>query len=301
MNSEKNSKISILIVPHTKKVRQLLIPHWLPKASILSFIIFLIIALSFINTSYRSQKTLKLEANEQSSIIEKLEEENRNRTLEVNKLKLLNNQLSDTTTEVKEKLTEISKLQRRLERMADIKSPSRGSPTGNYINSNDINQEEEMSIMGEVLEDKKIELKVFIEDLEAQFEYLESVPDLTPTIGRLTSKFGNRKDPFNRRIQFHQGIDIAASRGTDIVSSGKGTVSFAGYKGGYGRTIIIDHGNEYKTLYAHCSKLLVNVGDQVEKDQLIAKMGSTGRSTGSHLHFEIHKDDNPINPYSILK
>lgn len=301
MNRKENSKISILIVPHTKKVRRIIIPHWLPKASILSFSALFLIMIIYIIGNYTYQKTLRLETNEKSSIIAALEATNRNKDLELNSIKLLNDQLCKKTTEVEAKLTEIDSLQRKLEQIADIKSPSRGGPITRDIHNEGVSKEKEMDIIGEVLEDKKIELESFIEDLEVQFEYLESIPDLMPTTGKLTSKFGNRRDPFSRRIQFHQGIDIANSRGTNITSSGKGTVTFSEYNGGYGRTIIIDHGNEYKTLYAHCNKLLVNVGDKVDKGQLIAQIGSTGRSTGNHLHFEIQENNKPINPYNILK
>lgn len=301
MNSKDNSKISILIVPHTKKVRRFIIPHWLPKASLLCFSTLLLISIVYIAGNYTYQRTLRLETNEKSSIIDELEESNKNKDLELASLKSLNEELYKKTAEVEEKLTKIDELQRKLEQIADIKSPSRGGTINRDVHLEGINPEKEMDIIGEVLEDKTIELEAFIEGLEVQFEYLESVPDLIPTSGRLTSKFGNRRDPFSRRIQFHQGIDLANSKGTNIISSGKGVVTFSGYNGGYGRTIIIDHGNEYKTLYAHCSKLLVNVGDKVNKGQLIANMGSTGRSTGNHLHFEIHKDDKPINPYNVLK
>lgn len=301
MKNKENSKISILIVPHTKKVRRIIIPHWLPKASILSFSTLLIILMIYIVGNYTYQRSLRLETNEKSSIIDELEEANKIKDLELASIKLLNDQLFQKTTEVEAKLTEIDSLQRRLEQIADIKSPSRGGPISRDINNEGISKGKEMDVIGEVLEDKKIELEAFIEDLEIQFEYLESVPDLMPTVGKLTSKFGNRRDPFSRRIQFHQGIDIANSRGTNIISSGKGIVMFSGYKSGYGRTIIVDHGNKYKTLYAHCNKLLVNVGDKVDKGQLIAKMGSTGRSTGNHLHFEIQENNKTINPYNILK
>ena len=301
MNSKENSKISILIVPHTKKVRRIIIPHWLPKASILSFSALLIIMIIYVVGNHTYKRTLKLEANEKSSIIDELQEANKIKDLELAKVKMLNDQLSQKANEVEDKLTEISFLQRKLEQIADIKSPSRGGPISRSIPNEGISKEKEMDIIGEVLEDKKIELEAFLEDLEVKFEYLESVPDLMPTTGKLTSKFGNRRDPFSRRIQFHNGIDLANSRGTNIFSSGKGQVIFSGYNGGYGRTIIIDHGNGYKTLYAHCSKLLVNVGSKVDKGQLIAQMGSTGRSTGSHLHFEIQEKNKPINPYNILK
>lgn len=301
MNSKDNSKICIMIVPHTEKVRKLVIPRWMPKALLSLFSASIIVLLLYISRNTTYQLSLKKETNNKSSIINDLEEENRKKDMELADLKSQNKQLQDKTIQVENKLMEIDELQRALEKMAGVSSPSKGGEAAPDISLKDLDPEMEMDILAEVLEDKKLELEVFIEDLEARFAYLESVPDLMPTSGRLTSKFGNRKNPFGRGIQFHQGIDIANSKGTDIIASAKGTVIFSGRKGGYGKTIIIDHGYGYKTLYAHNNDLLVSVGDKVDKSQLIAEMGKTGRSTGNHLHFEIHKNDNPINPFDVLK
>ena len=113
--------------------------------------------------------------------------------------------------------------------------------------------------------------------------------------GRLSSSYGSR---WGRQ---HKGIDIAAPYGTSVVASDGGTVVYAGYNSsGYGNLIKIDHGNGYMTYYAHNSSLCVSVGDKVAKGQLIAKVGSTGRSTGNHCHFEIRKNGTPVNPYSYV-
>lgn len=233
--------------------------------------------------------------------ISSLEKENKDKTDELKKLKTQNMELYGITNEVENKLAEIDKLQRQLEKMAGIKSPSRGGSIGRDIRPEELEPKIEMEVLKETLEDKEKELAIFIQDLEERFEYLERVPDLWPAAGRLTSGFGNRRNPFGRGIRFHQGIDIANSSGTNIKAAAKGIVTFAGNKAGYGKVIIIDHGNEYNSLYGHNRKLLVDVGDEVEKGQVIAKMGSTGRSTGPHLHFEVHKNGNPINPLDILK
>ena len=116
-----------------------------------------------------------------------------------------------------------------------------------------------------------------------------------PTRGRLTSSFGMRR---GRR---HTGIDIAASRGTPIYAADAGRVSFSGRKGTYGNLIIIDHENGYQTYYAHNNRNLVKRGQRVYKGQKIAEMGSTGRSTGVHLHFEVRKNGTPINPKNFVK
>ena len=119
-----------------------------------------------------------------------------------------------------------------------------------------------------------------------------------PTSGTLTSKFGYRT--VLGVYRFHEGVDIANSTGTSIYASDGGTVTFAGWRGDYGYLVIISHGNGVETRYGHCSKLLVSVGDKVYQGQKIAKMGSTGRSTGSHCHFEIRINGTPVNPLSYL-
>lgn len=116
-----------------------------------------------------------------------------------------------------------------------------------------------------------------------------------PTRGRLTSGFGTR---WGRR---HTGIDIANSTGTSITAADAGKVSFAGYSGSYGNLVIINHENGYQTYYAHCSKILVSKGTRVYKGQEIAKVGSTGNSTGPHLHFEVRKNGTPINPLQFVR
>lgn len=303
MIKKDKSKICILIVPHTKKVKRILIPPWLPKGTLTLISSLLIVSLVWMIKTNTYQNQLKKDSEEKTSIILSLEEENKNKKEELANLHSQTMKLREKTEEVENKLDEIDKLQRRLERMANMESPSRSGRGGRddiILELDDLTPNAEMDIMKDLLEDKKLELENFIIDLEAQFDYLESVPDLMPTNGRLTSKFGNRRDPFTRRIQFHQGIDIANSSGTEIKAAAKGKVTFSGPNGAYGRTIIIDHGYGYKTLYAHNRKLLVSVGDKVEKGQVISNMGSTGRSTGSHLHFEIHKDNKPIDPLSVL-
>ena len=301
MKNKDKSKICIMIIPHTKKVKNIVIPQWLPKASLGLVITLFISIFLYVSKATTYQLSLKADSREKSSIIYSLEEESEIKTEELISLKSHTKELEQKTEVVNEKLMEIEKLQRTLEKMAGISSPSRGGSLGPEISLEGLNVENSMDILSEVLDDKKLELEIFIEDLEVQFEYLKSVPDFRPTSGRISSKFGNRRNPFGSGIRFHQGIDIANSRGTNIVAAAKGTVTFAGYKGGYGKAIIINHGHGYTTLYAHNSSLSANVGDKVNKGDIISKMGSTGRSTGSHLHFEIHKNNKPIDPMNIIK
>ena len=129
-----------------------------------------------------------------------------------------------------------------------------------------------------------------------------SVPAMVPTkINRINSRFGTRRDPLNRGYAFHSGIDIKGSHGQPVYSSAQGRIVYAGYKGAYGYTIDIDHGLGLITRYGHLSKIHVNIGQQVKQGALIGRMGSTGRSTGTHLHFEVRVDGKAVNPQKYLK
>jgi len=122
-----------------------------------------------------------------------------------------------------------------------------------------------------------------------------------PSSDIITSPFGMRYHPILHQYRMHTGIDIAAETGADIVAAGDGQVIFAGYYGGYGYAVIIDHGDGISTLYGHNSVLLVKEGDIVKRGQVIAKAGSTGWATGPHLHFEVRKNGVPVNPMDWLK
>lgn len=122
-----------------------------------------------------------------------------------------------------------------------------------------------------------------------------------PLRGRITSSFGWRRHPITKRRDFHTGIDIARPYGTIIRAAAAGRVVYAGWMGGYGRVVVIDHGKGYSTLYAHCSRLLVRKGQRVSSGQAIGKVGASGRATGSHLHFEVRYKNKPINPMKVLR
>lgn len=127
------------------------------------------------------------------------------------------------------------------------------------------------------------------------------VPSREPIAGSfVTSGFGGRADPFGGGSQFHKGIDFQASIGDPVLAVADGVVSFAGDRSGYGNTVEIDHGNGYVTRYAHNSRLSRQVGDLVRAGQEIAKAGSSGRSTGAHVHFELWQDGVVVNPRKFL-
>lgn len=152
-----------------------------------------------------------------------------------------------------------------------------------------------------------------IKDRERQLSVLESlistrnlsqqiVPGGRPvTQGWISSYFGHRADPFTGRQVFHRGVDFAGPAGAQVISVAAGVVTYSKERFGYGRTVEINHGNGYVTRYAHNHKVLVTVGDTVQKGQPIALIGSTGRSTGPHLHFEVLKQGRAVDPMSFVK
>jgi len=112
----------------------------------------------------------------------------------------------------------------------------------------------------------------------------------------MSSRFGRRNDPFTGRLAWHKGVDFAGKDGSDIVSVGSGVVTWSGDRYGYGLMVEVSHGGGLVTRYAHAKDILVKLGDIVKKGQTIARMGSTGRSTGPHVHFEVRKNGKAVDP-----
>ncbi len=137
--------------------------------------------------------------------------------------------------------------------------------------------------------------------LSSGFEMNGLTPSLEmPAEGRVTSAYGMRKNPFSQTNHHHDGMDIAMPIGSPVKAAEDGKVIHSGPKGGYGQTVVLEHASGYTSLYAHQSKTLIPEGEIVKKGQIIGLSGNTGRSTGPHLHFEVRKDDQPIDPQQLL-
>jgi murein DD-endopeptidase MepM/ murein hydrolase activator NlpD len=126
------------------------------------------------------------------------------------------------------------------------------------------------------------------------------LPSGWPVSGRLMSGFGERQDPFSGEGAYHTGVDISAPAGTPIKVSADGRVQYAGMYRGYGRLVIVNHGNGYETYYAHLSKISVTEGQELRQGEYLGNVGSSGHSTGSHLHYEVRIGNSPVNPYRFL-
>ena len=139
---------------------------------------------------------------------------------------------------------------------------------------------------------------------KSKAEMMASIPAIQPVDSRKMrggiSGFGIRIHPIYKIRKMHSGIDFTAPIGTPIYATGDGRVEAAGIDGGYGRRVVINHGYSYKTLYGHMNKFTVKVGQQVKRGDLIGHVGNSGTSTGPHLHYEVHKNDKPVNPINFI-
>ncbi len=156
------------------------------------------------------------------------------------------------------------------------------------LNTEIENREHQLKVLNDLLIDEKLEQ--------------ETRPQGRPVIhGWISSYFGKRTSPFTGKTETHRGVDFAGKEGNDVVSVAGGVVTKAGKKGAYGYLVEVDHGNGYVTRYGHNQMVLVQVGEAIRRGQVIAKLGSTGRSTGPHVHFEVIKDGARINPMKFIE
>jgi len=189
---------------------------------------------------------------------------------------------------------------------AEAQPPGLGGPVPedkkhDFLENQDVSDEEILSLFDNA---EKTVLKKFIssrQKLKSLWQYfenkssiIEGTPDIQPVPGKILSGFGYRVDPFSGRVVMHHGVDIPAGVGTKIKAPADGIVIFVGRRGGYGKCIEIDHGNNYKTIYGHLNSFSVAIGDRVKKGDYIAGVGNTGRSTGSHLHYEVRLNNVPL-------
>lgn len=294
--------LSIIFVPHfTGKVKVVKFTSFYSRLfGLLAFLLSILVAVGLF-FGYTYNKNLQLEK-ELSKLTEVTVEQN----------KLLNEKALEIDSHIQKEEDINSKIKEFTDKYKEI--------TDNYITNRTstvktnrsadrtdrsfIDDIKDLKEKLDVIDDAKKfqgEASSVITDTEKKLEkYTDSIPTLWPTSGRISSPFGGRPDPFQFTSKFHSGIDLAAQYGQDITASGSGQVIFAGWYSGYGNAVIIDHGHSITTLYGHCSKLIAKKDQVIKKGDLIAKVGSTGRSTGVHLHFEVRLSGNPVDPLKYL-
>ncbi len=181
-----------------------------------------------------------------------------------------------------------------------------GIPTDGYISSNFGNRKNPIPFKPKVILASATTPKPTVKAEPQVIEEKDSLGNITkrtvippsPTIAATKAAVVEKNNPPAEadQIQFHKGLDIAVAYGSDVRCAAAGTVIFAGQKGGYGNCVIVSHGNGLATLYGHLSQILVETNDVVKVNQVLAKSGNSGRSTGPHLHYEVHKNNTPVNP-----
>ena len=178
-----------------------------------------------------------------------------------------------------------------------VGGPEQSPPDGNVA----ADFTAQVASLSRALESREDELEL-LESLlsNRKFHQAVALSGRPVTKGWMSSGFGRRVDPITGRMAWHAGIDFAGEAGADVIAVASGVVVFAGERSGYGRMVEINHGGGYVTRYGHHEGLLVGAGDVVKKGQVIARMGSTGRSTGTHVHFEVLKDGRQVNPAQYI-
>ncbi|RXV63742.1 M23 family peptidase [Fusibacter sp. A1] len=315
-----NKKVTIMIIPtaegEIKQVRLL--------KSLMVAAVFLMVSIGlFLTTSsvllLRNNQTLANENTDYSDAIvykdDAIAALSGITSQQETEISQLSHQVTVSADYFNNKLKEIAVLEGELNQLigmfnqrTDLEVKTPVSRSGNF--SNDVTQEvsvlddlsnwEGEDVLSDQIAEQISAYSALAGELENTLDFLDAKPTLMPVNGIITSKFGNRRDPITRRIAFHKGIDIANSTGTSIHAAGSGVVTFAGWSGTYGRVIVISHGYGYESVYAHNSKISVKVGDQVTKGDVIGKVGSSGKSTGPHTHFEVHFEGVQIDPLTVL-
>jgi murein DD-endopeptidase MepM/ murein hydrolase activator NlpD len=219
----------------------------------------------------------------------------------------VNSELERTITEVQGRLDDFEERTARLALAAGMQGNAAGivgpSTANSQVGSGGPydrlpDDPEILRLQGRWIEEQ---LSMVGEKLSETGEVLSSTPTMAPTVGVLTDGYGTRNDPITGRRAFHRGLDISARRGTPVYAPADGVVVSTGRNGGLGKTIRISHGFGFTTLYGHLHEMIVNPGDEVRRGQQIGTVGNSGRSTGSHLHYEVHEDGKSVNPlYYIL-
>ena len=159
---------------------------------------------------------------------------------------------------------------------------------------------EHLNVLGGRIEGLNTQVNTVYDLNEDKLRFYHATPSTLPVDGWITSDFGFRRSPYSGVYRMHYGLDIAAPTGTSVKAPADGRVLFADFKAGYGRKAIVDHGYGVATVYAHASELFVKKGDVIKKGQPIAAVGSSGASTGPHLHYEVHVDGIPTDPFNYV-
>ena len=253
-----------------------------------------------------------------SALLAEFNDEMQQQRKDINEVRRMSGETMDALSmrlgNLQAEVIRLNALGERLTKMAKLdsgefdfsKGPAQGGPdTGKQTTAEAVEMPEFLAALDTLstqLDDRSHQLSLLENIMMSRSLEEEVVPAGRPIKkGWLSSYYGIRTDPFHGRKEHHKGIDFAGKEGSDVISVASGVVTWSSKRYGYGNLVEVNHGNGYTTRYGHNSEILVSVGDKVEKGQVLAKMGSTGRSTGPHVHFEVMKDGRNVDPIKYIR
>ncbi|WP_258358964.1 M23 family metallopeptidase [Moorella sulfitireducens] len=285
---------TLMLVPEGRRIFRFYLPAWLFQVAIILAIMLIIAFIVALGAVYHLQKRV--------AELRAIDQINARQAAQIL-------QLEEQARALQEKIKEIDELDARVRSLLGLGQGGGGRPStasrGGRLRPGEQEQtlEQVRSILKNVARDtprQEVKLIELAREMEQHLAYLAALPSHWPVSGPVSSPFGYRDSPFGRREEFHDGIDIAAVYGAEVQAAGNGQVVFAGWMPVYGRAIIIDHGYGLTSMYGHNSELLVKTGEQVARGQPIARVGSSGRSTGPHLHFQVKLNGELQDPLKYL-
>ncbi|HWQ30926.1 MAG TPA: peptidoglycan DD-metalloendopeptidase family protein [Negativicutes bacterium] len=304
----KRNYATFMFIPESQSdVRSFRMPVWFPRFVTISIILLVIASAA----CFSILSSLRLQYDMSRREIRELTAINSSQKVEIQKLQ-------KNSEEIQKQLEENSKTLEDVKKAVGLPSAgnegaSGSKPASSVENSSTTGLKEKapaqdmsaeiagisasfVSLSDSIAAQKKA-INASMAPIQKQLAYLMAKPSIVPVTASITAGFGYRKNPFTSRgSEFHSGMDFAASYGQNVAATGDGIVIFAGWNSGYGKMVIISHGYGLSTIYGHNSKLLVKQGDKVKKGQTISKVGNTGRSTGTHLHYEVRLNGKSVNP-----
>jgi len=288
---------TLIVVPHASpRLRKLKLParvlHGLAGVGVLCFFVAVALGFSYIKMAFKAADYDKLQAENTDLKIQK-------RNLEV------------ATVKLGEKISNIENLFQQIKTLVDSDSQKRSKanvravggskidyPTAELLGSP--NLKDDIDLLRDRTAEMENQLTLFQKVAEKKATIRRSTPTIWPVKGNLTSQYGNRADPFNGEGEVHLGVDIGALFGTQVRAPADGKVIYAQRKTAYGNLIIVDHGYGFTTRLGHLSQFAVKAGQRVRKNDVIGYVGTSGRSTAPHLHYEVRLNDRPVNPKNYL-
>jgi murein DD-endopeptidase MepM/ murein hydrolase activator NlpD len=293
--------ITLLLIPHPSRAVRTLRLSYRAVAGLAGLAAVCIACIVFVTVGYVTGVVDQVR-------LERLERENRELLARVNTMQ-------KDMDGVYDQMALLADLDRTIRLQADLDPIPRGARNlgmggGGSIQEMGLTRDPLVSPAILEAEDTRSELERLMQDVLAQKESFQEIlgslerqahlrrhtPSIRPSTGWISSGYGYRRDPFTHKVRWHGAVDISAPRGTPIVATADGIVSYVGRRGGLGRVVEIDHGYGFTTMYGHCSVIRVRKGESITRGQLIALMGSSGRSTGSHVHYEVRVSGTPVNP-----